>query len=174
MSRHHFSERILRGFILSDDALFEIRQLLERRQKTKFSDGLSPEAKLALQQMREDSRVRFNEDSEGTSAGEECPDDTTGRRSVQRNNKTPRKSGKDKSRRQISFTDSPRGNQKGVKLNSESKDIINTTWKGNDVTPMESVGERDLVVTDSSEKVNAVDKCREWVAVNGVEATSGT
>jgi hypothetical protein len=37
--------------------LLEMRQLLERRPRTKFSDGLSDEAKLVIRELKEESRI---------------------------------------------------------------------------------------------------------------------
>ncbi|XP_060084290.1 uncharacterized protein LOC132563565 [Ylistrum balloti] len=169
MSRSQFDERILRGFILSSDALFEIRTLLNRRQKTKFSEGLSPEARLALQQMTEDTRVKFNEDSDDNSAGEEGAQNS-GRKNVQISRISSRRSGRDKSRRQISFTDSPRVINKEVKSFISKKEVINTKEINiTQTTGEKHVGDHDLLTTEP----NPVDKCREWVAENGIETSVG-
>ncbi|OWF55567.1 hypothetical protein KP79_PYT13281 [Mizuhopecten yessoensis] len=171
MSRNHFNDRILKGFILSSDALFEIRQLLDRRQKTRFSEGLSPEARMALQQMREDTRVKFDEDSDDNSAGDD-EEKFTGRKSVKKTMKSSRKSRRDKSRRQISFTDSPRGiTSKGIKCVGQTKDVISTnesnplTITGREGSRKQNEGDEVILTTDP----NPVDKCREWVAENTVE-----
>ncbi|XP_033742007.1 uncharacterized protein LOC117328671 [Pecten maximus] len=170
MSRSQFNDRILRGFVLSSDALFEIRQLLDRRQKTKFSEGLSPEARLALQQMNDDTRVKFTGDSDDNSPGEDDPE-YSGRKGIQVSKKSPRKSGKDKSRRQISFTDSPRG-LKGIKSNNQSKEVFNAYEINNSSSSERDViSQKDDVLTSDP---NPVDKCREWVAGNDIETPAGT
>ena len=50
-------DHILNGFQLNSDMLLEMRQLLERRPRTKFSDGLSDEAKLVIRELKEESRI---------------------------------------------------------------------------------------------------------------------
>ncbi|XP_069129857.1 uncharacterized protein [Argopecten irradians] len=163
MSRSQFNDRILRGFILSSDSLFEIRQLLDRRQKTKFSEGLSPEARLVLKQMDDDTRGNYNVDSDDNSAGDNEQKYSGGKR-VQISKKSPRKSGK--TRKQITFTDSPRETK--VKLTTQTRDVINTEPS----SAREVKGQRsaDLLTSDP----NPVDKCREWVAGNDRHIVAGS
>ena len=46
----HFVEENLKGYVVPEETLLEIRYILMRRFKTKFSDVLSAEGRLAMEQ----------------------------------------------------------------------------------------------------------------------------
>jgi hypothetical protein len=52
-----FIEDNLKGYILPEETLLEIRYILMRRFKTKFSEVLSPEGRLAMEQTAKDDEM---------------------------------------------------------------------------------------------------------------------
>jgi len=161
-------DKILKGFILSSDALFEIKRLMERRPRSRFSDGLSSEAKLAMEQTREDTLLMFDGYNEPTSTTEDDVIDSSekhnSRKRVQSPRKRPSKGNSKTSKKQISFSENKHDE------NIEKSKKISTT--ANDKQEEELTSDRDNVIIDEKSQQNAVEKCKDWIEDNDIDGNA--
>lgn len=175
-------DHILNGFQLNSDMLLEMRQLLERRPRTKFSDGLSDEAKLVIRELKEESRISNLSNNIPNISFDYSADR---RSSKTKPPKTKTKSNVSRTKHQVTYVESLRNstlrmgrditdpnfsetNQRKRALGGghvesalETVEIVNAAYPEEDA-------EDDFAIEETA-KHNSVEKCIVWMEVNGNE-----
>lgn len=180
-------DKILNGFHLNSDTLWEMRRLLERRPLHKFSDGLSDEAKLVINQLKEESKTNTTPVNNNTENNTDFNRDRRLSRAKLTKTKTQAK------KNQVSYVDSIQ--KSALRLD---RDITDPNFSETDQRkralcggPVHCAMETIEIVdaanpTDNTEddfaieqtaKHNSVEKCIVWMEVNdnvNIESVSGS
>lgn len=164
----------LEGFHLSHDALYELKALLERRQRNDISTAMSSEAKMVIHQLKEESKSERHETRPREESQPKQQHRSRHRKSIQ---KTPR-SGRTK-RFAETFTKNLSFRLEGdITESSQSNEATKRSLTGDHLqVTMETVeivdsqappkeDDTDEIAIEEMAKLNSIDKCMVWMEVN--------
>lgn len=175
---HH--KEILDGFnFQNSDVYWEIRRLLERRPQTVFSDGLSKEARMVMNEMKEESLSRSSAEIKLESSAP-----TTGdrRQSNLKSRSNKPKANDARSKNHVTYSDSIRKSSLRLERDITDPNFDETKQRKRSLCggPVQSaletieiidacnptVNSDDDFAIEETAKHNSVEKCIVWMEVN--------
>lgn len=181
-------KEILNGFqFQNSDAYWEIRRLLERRPQTAFSEGLSKEAKLVMNEMKEESLLQSSAEIKIESSRS-----TTGERRQSnlrsRSNRT-KSTNDNRPKNHVTYSDSIRKSSLRLERDITDPNFDETKQRKRSLCggPVQSALETieiidasnpaansdDDFAIEETAKHNSVEKCMVWMKVNENENETG-
>ncbi|KAL3880100.1 hypothetical protein ACJMK2_032369 [Sinanodonta woodiana] len=171
-----FIHESLVGYNLPTESLWEMRRVLEKRCRVKFSLGLSPEGRMAMQQAMEDGPGSRRSAKSGKSRSgrmSEADDKSKGKE----NNKEKR-SEKSAVKKHLTFSDSFK--KSSVRLEGDITDANYSELKmkkrgigGKPETALETIEivnhedkDQDVLAIEATAKLNSIEKCEVWMEVS--------
>ncbi|XP_061165358.1 uncharacterized protein LOC133174287 [Saccostrea echinata] len=169
----------LEGFNLSHDSLYELKVQLEKRQLNDISTAMSTEAKLVINQLKEESRYHTEEERP---VGEGVEDTKQQKSKHRKSSRKTTKSGKTKKfaetfTRNLSFRldgdiTGPSRSEEDLLKRSLTGDHIEVTMETVEIVdshapPKED--DTDEIAIEEMAKLNSIDKCVVWMEVNESE-----
>ncbi|KAK3584490.1 hypothetical protein CHS0354_006020 [Potamilus streckersoni] len=171
-----FIHEALVGYNLPTEALWEMRRVLEKRCRVKFSLGLSPEGRMAMQQAMEDDSGTRKSAKSGKSRNSrmsEADDKSKGK-----DMNKEKRSEKSAVKKHLTFSDSFK--RSSVRLEGDITDANYSEIKlkkrgigGKPETALETIEivnhddkERDVLAIEATAKLNSIEKCEVWMEVS--------
>ncbi|KAK3099526.1 hypothetical protein FSP39_005818 [Pinctada imbricata] len=166
---------ILKGFKVPQETLWELKQYFDRRPKSKISETLSKEAKLAIQQTKDEFLIKREDFIYKTDHGVNRHGRADGQRKSDRKVKCQNT---EKMTKKTSFSETYDGSSSvrmdGDVVNGNSDTVVSNEHTKNDnlettltkgTYKKEQKDNDDLAISETA-KQNAVEKCMVWMTVN--------
>lgn len=169
----------LEGFSLSHDSLYELKVVLEKRQLNDISTAMSSEAKLVINQLKEESKYPVAE--------QHLKDEAEDKQHKSKHRKSSRKSSKSGKAKRFSDTftknlsfrlegdiTEPSRSEHDLMRRSLTGDHIEVTMETVEIVDSQTSlkeDDTDEIAIEEMTKLNSIDKCMVWMEVNDSEET---
>lgn len=165
-------EHNLQGYDLPSDALMDLKRLFEKRFRSPFSEGLSPEGRLAMQQVldhelsntnlqRQDGRVLKGARTDKAKKRPKDKDDTRSKRTISFSDSFS-KSGTTRLGGDITDERFSELDQKRRGIGGKPEAAMETI----EIVKYGEAGYEDDMAIEETAKLNSVEKCLVWMEVN--------